>query len=298
MEKMLKPYDLLENILLDIENGIKNSINTSILSKKYHFSEGHLRRLFRFAFKQSIAAYIRSRTLAASLDDILKTDANILEIAVEYGFEYEQSYIRAFKREYGITPGDLRKTGQIIKITPMLQLFNENKLGESLIFGPDIVMVPKFHTMGKYCQIPFEDSMNKALRAAKQFWEIERKQIKGTVNPHVYFGLIRNTNQKEKFSEYIPSVQVENIKNIPQGFYGIAFEASMCVRFRYIGQHHYYDIDKNVSSMIDNAVINFAQNKHSKYKLSENKIFFEMIDTRLYDGTYCQIEFYAPVSEK
>jgi AraC family transcriptional regulator len=295
---MLKPYELLENILFDIEKGVKNNITTSVLSEKYHFSEGHLRRLFRFAFKQSIAAYIRSRTLAVSLNDILKTDTNILEIAVEYGFEYEQSYIRAFKREYGITPGDLRKTGQIIKITPMLHLFDENKLGESVIFGPDIVMVPKFHLIGKCCQIPFENSMDNALQAAKQFWEIERRQIEGTVNPYIYFGLIRGINQKEKFSEYIPSVQVENIKKIPQGFCGITSETSICARFRYIGQHHYYDIDTNVSSVIDNAVKNFAQNKHSKYKLSGDKICFEMLDTRLYDGTYCQIEFYAPVSEK
>jgi AraC family transcriptional regulator len=297
-DKMLKPYKLLENILLDIENGIKNNINTPVLSKKYNFSEGHLRRLFRFAFKQSIAAYIRSRTLAASLNGILKTDATILDIAVEYGFEYEQSYIRAFKREYGITPGDLRKTGQIIKITPMLRLFDENKLGESVIFGPDIVMVPKFYAIGKRYQRPFENSMDKALQAAKQFWEIERKQIKGTVNPYVYFGLIRNVNQKEKFSEYIPSVQVENIKKIPENFHGITFEASMYARFRYIGQHHYYDISKEVSSMMQNAVINFAQNENTKYKLSKNKINFEMIDSRLYDGRYCQIEFYAPISEK
>jgi hypothetical protein len=33
---MLKPYDLLEKILLDIENGIKNNINASVLSKKYN----------------------------------------------------------------------------------------------------------------------------------------------------------------------------------------------------------------------------------------------------------------------
>ncbi|MDR0301374.1 MAG: helix-turn-helix domain-containing protein [Treponema sp.] len=295
---MLKPYELFENILLDIESGIKNNINTSILSKKYNFSEGHFRRLFSFAFKQSIAAYIRSRTLAASLNDILKTDTNILEIAAEYGFEYEQSYIRAFKREYGITPGDLRKTGQIIKITPILHLSDENKLGESVIFGPDIVMVPRFHIIGKSYQIPFENSMEKALQLAKQFWEIERRQIEGTVNQYVYFGLIRNMNQKKKPAEYIPSVQAENIKNIPQGFSGITLETSMYARFRYIGQHHYYDIDKNISSMMDNAVINFAQNENSKYKLSDDKTYFEMLDTRLYDGTYCQIEFYVPVSEK
>jgi len=34
---MLKLYDLLENLLLDIENDIKNNINVSILSKKYGF---------------------------------------------------------------------------------------------------------------------------------------------------------------------------------------------------------------------------------------------------------------------
>jgi len=31
---MLKPYDLLENILLDIESGIKNNISASVFSKK------------------------------------------------------------------------------------------------------------------------------------------------------------------------------------------------------------------------------------------------------------------------
>jgi len=110
---MVKQYYFLENLLLDIENGIKNNINVSVLSKKYGFSEGHLRKLFRFAFKQSIASYIRSRRLAASLNDLLKEKSNILEIALEYGFEYEQTYIRAFKREFGMTPGDLRKKEQI-----------------------------------------------------------------------------------------------------------------------------------------------------------------------------------------
>jgi hypothetical protein len=43
---MLKPYVLLENILIDIENGIKDSIDTSILCKKYNISSTHLRRLF------------------------------------------------------------------------------------------------------------------------------------------------------------------------------------------------------------------------------------------------------------
>jgi AraC family transcriptional regulator len=296
---MLKPYELLENILLDIENNIKNNISISILSEKYGISYSHLCRLFIFAFKQPIASYIRSRILAASIKDILKKDTTICEIAAEYGFEYEQSYIRTFKREFGITPGDLRKRGEIVKITPPLHLFNENKLNEDCVFfGPDIVMVPTFHIIGKRHRISFKNSTDMAPQVAKQFFENEYKQIHGAVNPHVYIGLTRNINKKGKYSEYLPSVQVENLRNIPHGYCGDTFETSLCARFRYIGQHHYYDINKNAASMMYNAIKKFAQNANVKYELLNEKIYFERIDTRRYDGTYCQMEWYTPVCEK
>ena len=117
---MLRPYDLLENVLIDIEEGIREGINSDILAEKYSLSEGHLRRLFRFTFKQSLGGYIRSRRLAASLNDLLKTNSKILDIALDYDFEYEQSFIRAFKGEFGKTPGNLRKSGQIVEVTPPL----------------------------------------------------------------------------------------------------------------------------------------------------------------------------------
>jgi AraC family transcriptional regulator len=111
---MVRQYDLLENILTDIEKGIKEGINLNSLAKKYALSERHLRRLFKFAFKQTLAGYIRSRKLAASIDDLIKTNFTLFDIALEYGFEYEQSYRRAFKHEFGITPGKYRKAGHII----------------------------------------------------------------------------------------------------------------------------------------------------------------------------------------
>jgi len=293
--KMLKPYNLLENLLHDIENDIKNNINASVLSKKYGFSEGHLRRLFSFTFKQSVASYIRSRRLAASLNDLLETNNNIIEIAFEYGFEYEQSYIRAFKREFGITPGDLRKTGQIIKIKPPLHIFNENKLGAGVIFGPDIVIVPQFHVIGKYHRMRHSDPRKPI---ARQFWLNERMLIKPAVNPHIYIGLTRNLDRKTDILDYLPSVQVKNFKNIPHGFNKDTFETSLCARFRYIGQHHYFDINRHVAGAMYEAIRNFPRNSHVRYELSTDKVCFEKIDTKLYDGTYCQMEWFTPVSEK
>jgi AraC family transcriptional regulator len=301
---MLKLYELLENILLDIENNIKDNINTSVLCKKYDISNSYLRSLFNFAFNQSIASYIRSRRLAASLNDILETDTNILDIAEEYSFEYEQTYIRAFKREFGITPGDLRKTGQVIKIKPPLQLFNENKLDDySLLFVPDIVLVPGFHFIGKSDRIPFENSAVTALQRWRQFWDNERKQIKGVVNPNICISLMRNINWEEKHLEQIAAVQVTNLKNAPRtispnGLYGDTFKTSMCARFRYIGQRQYSEINNNIVDRIYNAVNQFVQNGHVKYELSKNKIFLAMIDTTSYDKNIYKAEYYTPLSVK
>ena len=294
---MLKLYDLLENILLDIENNIKNNINAFALSKKYNFSESHLRRIFSFVFNQSVASYIRSRILTATLNDILETDNDIVDIAIKYGFEYEQSYIRTFKREFGITPGHLRKTRQVIQIKPPLHLFDERRLDNGILFGPDFVMVPRFHVIGKRHHLSFKDLPTEPL-LTKQFWENERKQIKETVNPHACINLSCNLNLEEGHFDYVPSLQVKNLKDIPPGLSGETFDTSMCVRFRYIGQHHYYEINSDVVSMMYNAVSNFAQDKNAKYVLIHEKSNFVKIDERLYDGTYCQMEYYTPVCEK
>jgi len=109
---MLRNCNLLDNILTEINKNISEGINVNVLAKKYTLSEGHLRRLFRYSFNRAITGYIRSQRLKASMDDLLKTSSSVLDIAIKYDFDYEQSYIRAFKREFGITPGDLRKVSR------------------------------------------------------------------------------------------------------------------------------------------------------------------------------------------
>jgi len=153
---MSKQYELLEKVLADIEKNIKK-VNTGSLSHKYFLSEVHLRRLFRYVFRQSLTAYIRSRRLAASLNELLTTDAKILSIALDYGFEYEQSYIRTFKKEFGISPGAVRKSGQTVRIKPPVQLFHTDRLGEDILIGniimPAYMSGPHFKLIKTHCDI-------------------------------------------------------------------------------------------------------------------------------------------------
>jgi len=107
---MQSSFVMLEDVLSEIENKLKIDVDTEYLADKFAISSTHLRRLFKIAFGQSLGAYIRSRKMGSSVNDLLKTNLNVLDIALDYGLDYEQSYIRAFKREYGMTPGELRKS--------------------------------------------------------------------------------------------------------------------------------------------------------------------------------------------
>lgn len=292
----MKPFAMLAELLSMIEEHPGEAVDVNRLAASLCISSVHLQRIFKFAFGLPLSGYLRSRRLTASLETLLKTDLNVIDIANEYGYEYEQSYIRAFKREFGCSPGELRKNGQIVKVTPPIQLFDANKLGESIFFGPEIVMVPAFHMSGKRYKIPYEDSASLAPEAAKEFWSNERERIGNTLNPDVFIGLTRIPPEAD-FSYYLPAVQVRELKSIPDGLEGDTFDTSLCAKFHYIGQHHYYDINSDIASEMYKAAGSFMSNEKEKYTLPFT-VFFERIDTAAYDGTYCQMEWYTPIIEK
>ena len=301
---MYKPYNLLGDLLTDIEKNIREDTNLNKLAGKFLLSERHLRRLFSFAFKQSLAGYIRSRKLAASLEDLLKKKSNVLDIALDYGFEYEQSYIRAFKNEFHMTPGELRKKGEIVKVIPPLQLFDGKYNSDGVVFGPEFVMVPRFSVIGKHHRFKSRDVGVLTSQMAEHFWEKEQSPIKNAIHPGSSFvGLAHDFNFFEGYMDYLPSVPVKNLDDIPQGYKGDTFESSLCVRYRYVGRHH-FDLSWGTLEPLYNAIYKFRTDPLEKYALLKDQVYFEKVDfihendCDPYDDTFFQVEWFAPVIEK
>ncbi|MCL1927979.1 MAG: helix-turn-helix domain-containing protein [Treponema sp.] len=293
---MLKPYDLLEGVLNEIEKRLENNISENLLAEKVYTSKVHLRRLFKFAFGQTIGAYIRSRKLAASIEDLLLTDMNVLDIALKYGLEYEQSYIRAFKREFGLTPGDLRRTGQIIKIMPPLQLFDSNKFGEGLVFGPEIVIIPQFHAVGKRYKLPFRDALVVSKEYRAQF-DRELINIPNTVNNNVYININSEAETSADYSWFTPSVQVKTLDNIPEGFCHYTFPTSLCARFRFIGIIG-DDINMATADGMFDAIDDFMADDQQKFFLERKRLNIDRYSSAAYDGCLYEWEWFAPVIRK
>jgi len=294
---MFKPYDLLVSILNEIEKGLRENINADILAKKFSLSAIHLRRLFKFAFRKSIGMYIHSRKLAASVGDLLSTSLTVLDIAMEYGFGYEQSYIRAFKGEFGLTPGEMRKTRRIVKITPPLHLFDYNRLADGLIFGPDIVMVPEFHVAGKRHKVAFRDTLTLTSCLANQFQNNEKQLIQNAVNSHVGINICSEAGNDADYFNFMPSVQVKSFDCIPDGFDRYTFPSSLCARFRFVGRDN-INLNMATAAGMFRAIDDFMDNEYQYYFLERKRVNIDMYNPSSWGGIFCQWEWFAPVMEK
>jgi len=150
-----------------IEKNLKNNISTATISSVCGYSVPHLYRVFKAMTGYTVMEYVRKRRLSEAFIDLLTTPKNILEIAVEYGYESHEAFTRAFKSTYASSPSKLRSLDEV-------NLFEKINLLSNTIKG-DLIMKP---------EIIFKDKMT--LLCAKQF-------VSGSVNEK--FGLFRTTRE-------------------------------------------------------------------------------------------------------
>lgn len=92
-----------------IENNLKKEIRTEDIADSAGFSKYHFQRVFKRETGLNLYAYIQKRRLAEASSLLRNTNARILDIAVYLCFESQEAFTRAFKKVYGLPPGQYRK---------------------------------------------------------------------------------------------------------------------------------------------------------------------------------------------
>lgn len=75
------------------------------------YSLHHFHRIFSAGFGDSLRDYIRKRRITQAGFDIIHSTNSILTIAIDYCYESQEAFSRAFQKLYNITPGEFRKKG-------------------------------------------------------------------------------------------------------------------------------------------------------------------------------------------
>ncbi|MBB7457480.1 helix-turn-helix domain-containing protein [Escherichia coli] len=101
--------DLIDGVLDWIEDNINMPISQADVVKKSGYSQRYFQDIFLEKTKLSIAKYILARKLSLSSVLLRLTNLSIFEISTIYSFNSQQSFSRAFKRYFRVTPNLFRK---------------------------------------------------------------------------------------------------------------------------------------------------------------------------------------------
>lgn len=288
----------IKNTIIMIEEQLKEPINLDHISKNAGISKCHLHRLFKAFTGKSMIAYVRGRKLSKSLYELLNTDMTVLDIACEYAFEYEQSYIRSFQRQFNITPTQYRQSGAEIPIVQKIDINSFKSIGEGLILEPRMIIKPKFYVQGIKSEIiHLENLQNQTTNSlAKEYENDYLSLIANKTNPDVYIGLVIYSSNPEYSNLYMPCTETSVLNPNAPPLESRIIPMQEYAVFRYVGFHSPYNITYEALLNLYDYI--FKEWLTTTSYQSASYYHFEKLDLSICSEDYCEMDIYIPITSK
>lgn len=102
-------WETLLPLLIHIQANLEGDLSLAALSRKSGLSPFHLQRRFKATIGETPKAYTSRLRLERGAFRLLVHDSNVLDIALECGFQNHETFLRAFRRRFGRAPSDYRE---------------------------------------------------------------------------------------------------------------------------------------------------------------------------------------------
>lgn len=280
-----------------IEANLHRKISMAEAADVALFSPAHLSRLFQFAYGMTPAEYIRRRRLTESVTALQDKSKTVLEIALDFGFEHEQSFTRAFSAEFGVTPGRYRAAGMELPILLPIQDYGM-VCNEGRLFGPEAVYLPEIRLLGTWHNIPYKDSVWMAPKTAFDFWDNTRPLLPGGQEAGVYYGLTEHFRDVRDYSRYFTAIEQRETASLTGqpssgGVETAYFGGCPCIKFHYIGKHHYRELSQQTARRMYNLIGQYVFGRKAFPGVSR---YTHLEQVPEINGEYCLLEWFAPLS--
>lgn len=148
-----------------IEDNLESKLDIDLLASKIYTSSFIFQRMFTMLCDCTIGEYIRNRRLTLAGYEVLNEECSILDIAVKYGYETNESFTRAFSRFHGVNPSAARKNKLSLNTFPRISVKSNLSGGK--------VMMSDFSERGYVVKetgaVYYTQDMDKTLRWFKRF---------------------------------------------------------------------------------------------------------------------------------
>lgn len=178
----------LNDALEYIEEHLLEEIDINQVDRIAGCSNYHFQRMFTYLAQISLHEYIKRRRLSLAAIDCIQTNERILDIALKYGYQSNDSFTRAFVGFHGNTPSYLRKHKAQVNSYPKLS-FQLTVRGNS-VMKVSIVENDAFNLIGISKRVPivfngvnesivemFKSLNGEMIRQLKSINDIEPKGI-------------------------------------------------------------------------------------------------------------------------
>lgn len=164
-------WEAIQKTLDHIEEQIGEKIKIEELADISALSLFYYQRLFTRLVKKPVREYIKLRRLARACNALLHKQNRILDVAIEYGFGSHETFTRAFKDAYGITPAQYRDKPIV------LNNFDKPDLLLSYVMVDEGVPLISDGLVLEYNRKKLEKSIN--FLGVKDFWNFKRGKMLG-----------------------------------------------------------------------------------------------------------------------
>lgn len=162
---------VIQRVVDEIENRLGEDLKFSTVARLSNFSEFHFHRVFQFIVGLPVMDYVRKRRLVLAAQRVAYSKDKLLDIALDCGFGTPESFIRAFRKMYGTTPGEYRKSGIRPPAYPKVNVLQRryNPYLGGIRMDHRIVTKPGFDVIGYSIRTRNADGQNN--RDIPAFWQ-------------------------------------------------------------------------------------------------------------------------------
>jgi AraC-like DNA-binding protein len=98
-----------------IENRLTCKLNVDEVADNVYTSSSHFQRIFNLVTGMTVGDYIRNRRLSMAGQDFLHPKNKIIDVAMKYQYDTQESFSKAFTRFHGVNPSNARKQQSELK---------------------------------------------------------------------------------------------------------------------------------------------------------------------------------------
>jgi len=204
--------DALAATLAYIEAHLFDALSISALAGVAGLSVFHFSRCFTARFGESVIAYVRARRMQAAAERLASGAPSLAELAFDCGFESQEAFTRAFRRDFGVPPGKYKREVSQAKREKLMPEQADVKLNMTLREG--LTRREAFSVAGITGR--FDDNTKAGIPA---LWPklIPHLPLKGQTDGHSY-GVCWATGEGSGIINYMAGVAIGAQQALPPGF--------------------------------------------------------------------------------